>query len=273
MTSAKSKRGRPEGRLITNRDQEVLKQIARDGFQTYQELRFGILNGVNRTHAWDLMKKLVTMGLVVEIEGDGGGIRGWSLSPKGQQVLVQSNVEDSWPDVRPPSYKTSFEHDRILREVRRLLCKSPAIKKWVPEHVLRAQIMGHMMSLSHRERSAKLLTVPDALFQFECRGKVFKAALELELTRKSRKRIWQKLESHITSNAFEYVFFVLNDEKLMQLLWSLYEAVRGSSPRVKFASKQNGIYFITLDNLSSKELGAEFKGIQDTFRISDLAQG
>jgi hypothetical protein len=97
-----SKLGRPKGRDLTQTDISVIKKIAQEGFQTFPELRVDILATSNRTHAWDLMKKLTQFGFLTECHGDGGGIRGWSLSPKGRTDL-QELFDPAWKvDVRPP---------------------------------------------------------------------------------------------------------------------------------------------------------------------------
>lgn len=262
--------GRPRGSKPTETDLRVIKQIAKEGFQTYSELRTEILRDYNRTHCWDLMKRLVGMGLLTEVRGDGGGIRGWSLSPVGQRKL-HGVFEPSWKaDRKPPHYRTAFDHDITLREVKQILCESPAVSGWTPEHVLKAEVMSKIKFLGARDRADKLLTIPDAFFRLQSGTQRHRAALEVELTRKSKKRIFKKMESHITSSAFDFVFFVVGGEKLLQLLWEIYNAAVTNSVRVKVRDQQNGIYFATLESLRAQRLEAHFKGLHGAFSFGRL---
>ncbi len=43
------------------------------------------------------------------------------------------------------------------------------------------------------------------------RGRDFKLALEIELTRKSKKRVENKIDDYLNNNVFDYVFYLFNE--------------------------------------------------------------
>lgn len=267
MTCIASKIGRPRGSSLTQTDIQVLRQIAKQGFQTYSELRVTALSGKSRQHSWRLLKRLVALEHLNECRGDGGRISGWVLTLKARKDLSHL-FEKGWAvDRRPPSYRTSHDHDVVLREIRGLLEQSPIVSDWVPEHVIKADAMSRIKYLGARDRSAKLLAIPDALFQLKSGAQNTRGALELELTRKSKKRIFQKLEAHILSSEFDFVFTVLDGDSLLKLHWEIYQEVIASSVRLKIKDQQNGIYFSTLQNLREHRLHAIFNGLSGTFSL------
>ena len=164
MRSPCVKRGRPKGENLTPTDFAVLREIAKQGFQTYPELRAEHLKEKSRGHSWAVMRRLVRLGILNECIGDGGGIRGWALSTNGQKKFQEQLDTTRLTRVRPPRYRTSFDHDVVLRDVRRLLCNSPAVTEWTPEHILRAETMSEIGHLGSRDQREIMRAVPDATF-------------------------------------------------------------------------------------------------------------
>lgn len=269
-TRARSKRGRPQGLSLTETDLKILNQVAKEGFQTYQELRVGILKSYGRTWAWDLLKRLVTNELLIACPSDRGGILGWTISKKGADIVKKHCTQGIPGPIRPLLYKSSFEHDLVLRELRQVLCKSPCIAGWVPEHILKAQTMAKIGFRVGSDRIAKLQLVPDGIFTLQSRGVKFKAAFELELSRKSRRRLYRKLEAHVTNSDYNIALFVAGDEQILQLLWDVFNAVLVQSAEVKLKKQRNGIYFCTLGILRELQLEAPWKGERNTLILANL---
>ena len=110
---------------LTPTDIAVLIKIAPERFESYPELRRSALSHVSRAHSWVTLKRLGQLTATqTEIRTDGGGILGWSLTPKAKEL---TEVEDHLPEYpqRAPVYKTTFHHDCVVREVRDVLEKSP----------------------------------------------------------------------------------------------------------------------------------------------------
>lgn len=263
--------GRPKGHKLTITDTLILRKIAKEGFQTYSELRMDILTHFSRTHSWAALKRLVTLGFLTECRGDGGGIRGWYLSLKAR-TGTHELFDPSWRvDIRPPVYRSAFDHDLALREIKRILCGSPCVSDWIPEHLLKGKAVQEFGRLRLEDRAAKLLRVPDARFNLAIRETVFRCALELEFTRKARKRWFQKLEIQITNPSYDFVFYVTIDDKVQEAIWNVYQGVVSHSSRLKVSREQNAVYFTTLEKLRRSGLNTPFAGLQETLILANLS--
>ena len=148
---------------------------------------------------------------------------------------------------------------------------SPVIKKWIPEQKLRHDLMARFHYLHAIDKGEKLGGLPDALLHIYSGGQDSKAALELELTQKSRKRLYKKLEAHILSPDYDFVLYIIEGEKLFSVLVDAYKHVKEKSVQVKISRKQNGIYLVFLSELQKNGLNAKFQGTQDSFSFADLA--
>lgn len=264
--------GCPKGMRITATDRDVLINIAKRGFQSYQELRNGPLKEFTREHSWASMRKLVKMGYLAMARGDGGEIRGWYLTSKGGKLFEGHPTSEGWVlTARSPSYRTSYHHDLVLREIQSLLEVSPVITKWIPEQRLRSDLMQRIFYLHAHDKSEKVAALPDALLHLNSDAKESKAALELELKQKSRRRLFRKFEAHIVNSDFDFVFYIVEGRSLLDTLWGVYNEVCKNSVRVKFEKKQNGIFFAELSEVRKLGLKAKFIGIQDSFSFADLA--
>jgi hypothetical protein len=216
------------------------------------------------------MKRLVRAGILTEAQSDSGGILGWSLSKSARSKYVFLGNENETYPKKGPVYRTSYIHDVKLRQVRKALEASPAITGWIPEHVLKAEMTSRYVYLHSSDRSEKMLTVPDALLLLRSDGKESKAALELELTQKSRKRLYKKIEAYIVTDDFEFAFFIASSAHLMSVLREVYQNVMQTSWRIKLRKKQNGIYFTMLENICTNGIHAEFVAVHDTFTFAEL---
>lgn len=263
--------GRPKGFTLTDTDYAVLEKIADLGLQNYSQLRQGVLQGRHRVAVWSRMKRLVRAGLVRECRDDNGRILAWTITLNGaSQVYVDPDAAQEAARLAPV-YRSTFRHDRVLIEVREILSRSPVIIHWEPEAALRAEVMRKFHFLHPRDQNEKTTAIPDALLSLEANGAQAKAALELELTQKSRSRLYKKLEAHITNSEIDYVFYVTQDENLKQHLMNVYADVQSHSMRVKIAIERNGIYFTTLAELLENGLNANFEGTHITLSFAQMA--
>jgi hypothetical protein len=251
---------------------DVLRRIAQKGFQSYPALRSTLLSKMNRQHSWWFMKRLVKLGYLVESKGDQGGILGWSLSRVARKNLFLTEEESLRTDCSAPRYRGSFVHDEIVREIEDVLRASPLITKWIPEHVLRKEAMSRIRYFNSEEQRSTLAKIPDAVFEIELQKNRRRIALELELARKTKKRVFERIEAHIIHPGMDSVLFVASDEQHLRFLWSVYEAVLSHSFRVKLHRNPNGIYFSTLENLRKHRLQAIFCGRDGSFSFESLRQ-
>jgi hypothetical protein len=255
---------------LTPTDIALLIKIAPERMESYPRLRASVLAPVSRAHSWVILKRLVRHRFLTEIRGDGGGILGWSLTPKAKRL---PEIEPHLPDTpeRAPVYKTSFHHDRVVREVRGVLEKAKAVQSWISDHELKREFAHRMLSKGKPVSGARGLAIPDGIFEIVSQGEISRGALEVEITQKSKARIYRKLESHCASEDFDFTFFVMRDEKLRDLFCELLAEVWRKSWRVKSLRQQNGIYFTTLAEFRARGLHAIFRAEGDELTFAELA--
>jgi len=54
--------------------------------------------------------------------------------------------------------------------------------------------------------------------------------------------LYQKIENYVTSEEFDYAFFIAQDENLKHVLTDVYDEVIARSMKVKITKQPNGIY-------------------------------
>ena len=271
MTPAKKRgRGRPRGIALTNTDHAVLLQIATKGFRSYEALRKRALANVARQHSWWVLKRLVDHGFLLADVGEKGIIHGWILSEKARKSMAEQKHAPIATKWAVPIYHAPYRHNALLHEIQDIMQQSPVITEWIPEHVIKAEAMSRFKSRHRRDQREKMANVPDALLTFKIDSEIKEAALELELSYKTKSRMFRKLEAHITNPEFNWAIFVLGNENLYRSYWNTYQHVLSTSLAVKLRSKQNGIYFITLENLQTHKTDARFKGLRHSFSLAEL---
>ena len=262
--------GRPKGFSASETDLYIIGKVAREGFQTYQELHTGKLKDWPKSSLWRRLKRLVQEGCLQKGKDDKGRALGWSINHRDISKHFKLPEQVSEDAKRAPVYKTAYTHDLTLRLIKAVLGESSAVVRWVPEHVLKTEVMREFHYLHPRDKRDKLIAVPDALLHLRSGGEASKAALELELTRKSKRRLYQKFENYVTSEEFDYAFFIAKDENLKHVLTDVYDEVIAQSMKVKITKQPNGIYFATLAAIQKQGLHAKFVSRHDSLSFAEL---
>lgn len=58
--------------------------------------------------------------------------------------------------------------------------------------------------------------LPDALVEGKNQGKSFKMALEIEITRKSKTRVQNKVEDYLKNDVFDFIFYIFNERSTFE---------------------------------------------------------
>ncbi|MGE4232078.1 MAG: hypothetical protein AB7F43_02005 [Bacteriovoracia bacterium] len=260
--------GQKRGFRLCNTDRLALSQIAKFGFQTFDELREESLAQVSREHAWHVLKRLTDKKILTVHHGLGKTINGWSISAEGRNSLAKLGLELSVQ--KAPTYSTTLEHDKLLRDVQKLLLKSPIVANWTTEQELKAKAMQRLGFRKMRNSEKVRLSIPDATFDVNLQRDWVRCALEIELTKKSKSKIYQRLEHHLTSEDFSFVFFVLGNLSVWKIHEEVLAEVQETSNKLKLHGNPNRIYFVEIKNLLEKKLSAVFKSEDHEFCFNDL---
>jgi hypothetical protein len=193
---------------------------------------------------------------------------GYRLSVKGKRVVAKmGSVRTS--AINRKSYKTQFEHDQLLIDIRGVLEKSPLVKDFRSEAEIRRALLAGDKRLLHWE---SLPSVPDAAFLLRVPGHEQNAVLELELTPKKRQRYSRIFRNHLLAKEWSLVFYVVRDEPFKQLLMKLLGDVKRKDIQVQIAKRINGIYFCTLDDFLKRELSVPFTNGKEEISFGEIAK-
>jgi hypothetical protein len=120
--------------------------------------------------------------------------------------------------------ENSLIHDLKVSEICRLFLQNG----WIKEALLEHEINDKRAFLSTSKVN------PDALFEGERKGKKFKIAFELELTRKSKQRIIQKALHYGESDYYDYVLYMFSQKSLVESYMESIKEKVGTEKMKKF---------------------------------------
>jgi hypothetical protein len=197
---------------------------------------------------------------------------GWRLNTRDYKVRKWLDDRFPKPIKRAPVYRTSFDHDQTVDRVVTRLSEASVVEGFTPEQVLRSEVGRQCWHLTALERKEKRSAVPDAVLDLNVRDSPMKVALELELSRKTKKRIFQKLEHYLIQSEYKFTFYVLKGMPLLELFYSLYRETLEKSIHVKCRKEKNGIYFSTLENIFENGPDAKFRGLDNAISLNELSK-
>ena len=254
---------------ITDRDILLLRLLAEYGCVDAQRIKAKLWNGnpTSRAHfrRISILKKLC---LVENVLGDQGVGLGYRISKDGRKLLAERGQEVEGAVVRR-SYKTQFEHDQLLIDIRRILESSPVVNEFKTEAEVKNELLGGQKGIIDWKTAP---TIPDGTFVYEIPGQRFRIAIELEITQKSRARYFKILRSHLLNKTWNITFYILRDEVLLQKLQTLLAEVKAEDISVRVARKNNGIYLCSLESFLRDQLKAQFINGKKTISLEELAQ-
>jgi len=212
---------------------------------------------------------LKNVGLIESLIGDGDVSLGYRLTRKGIEFAKKSALASDNVLQSRPTFRTQFDHDRIVNEAREILSASPIIRDFVSEVELRCR-SGREWRIS-QNKSERDWKVPDALFNLRTAKGVMTTALEVELSQKAKTRYAKIIQALLTSRKFHLVFILCKTERLMHLIRNEVIEARTSNSVVRASNRSNGIYFCTLENLRALGLDALWEGENSRFSIKEIS--
>lgn len=262
----RKRRRRPK---LTARDERILLLIGEYGCVSAERIKKHFWNSTegSRTH-YRRIGILRRRGLVENTVGDRSMTIGYRLTLRGKRIVSGLGSKGS-SVVNRRSYKTQFEHDQLLIDIRGVLEKSPLVKYFRSEREIRRDLLSGEKRLLHWE---SLPSVPDAAFLLKIPGHEQNAALELELTPKKRQRYSRIFRSHLLSKDWNLVFYVVRDEPFKRLLMRLLGEVKSEDLQVQVAKRINGIYFCTLEEFQKRELKVPFSNGKEEISLAEIAK-
>lgn len=160
--------------------------------------------------------------------------------------------------------KSKISTDTLVHDIKVVeIAQSFEMLGYIDEIILEHQIQRNNKSLIDYK------IIPDAIFKGERNNVEYSMAFELELNRKSKVRLADKIGAYIACDQFDYVLYFLSNESLVKKYYERFKEKFGD----KFTKK---FMFFGSNNLSVEENKInEIRGIfrGTSYKIQDLFSG
>lgn len=110
------------------------------------------------------------------------------------------------PENLPSINMETFDHDSRLSLLGKCFSELPSINEVILEH----ELIGDK-KIGERNRH-----IPDGVMKGEKNNSPFTMALELEVSRKSKKRYMEKIRHYLNSSAYDYTLYFFNFEGVLE---------------------------------------------------------
>jgi len=254
-------------RAVTERDEAILRHIAANRFSTSRAIEAKFWAGKKNTIHYRRMRRLCDLGLVDVMVGDHGARLGYRLLPKGCELLKARGIVVDPSTVQGPRYRSTYDHDQVLIRVREIFESSRLVSGFVAEHELRALLEKRYGFLDKSDRHYK---VPDGLFRLKAPRREFRAALELEIARKSKARYRHILKLLALSPDYDVTFFVIAEDSVRRVIGESLAEIKEKDVEMKLSGSRHGFYFIGLSALLDNGLDARMDGEGRSFSLREM---
>lgn len=260
---------KPRRTRLTERDLRLLFFLGEHGCVSPARVKSYFWNSSEGSRAHNRRLRILTQeGHIEKVVGDQSRVLGYRITQKGKHFL-----RDTAPGkeivISRRGYRTQFEHDQRLIDVRRILEQSPLILGFKMDHELRAEFSD---GKSRPANWQNMPLIPDAIFIHRTPSGSVKMALELELTQKSKRRYGRIFKSHLLSKKWNLTLYLVKDDALKKSLMETLGAVKGKDLEVRLAKVVNGIYFCALEDFLSKGLEAPMTNGKREISFAEMAR-
>lgn len=259
----------PRRTRLTERDLRLLAFLGEHGCVSPSRIKTYFWNSSEASRAHNRRLRILTdEGFVEKVAGDEDRLLGYRLTMKGKRFLKEQQPSQE-VSLSRRGYKTQFEHDQKVIDLRRILEQSPLISGFKMDHEIRAEFSdGKGRSVNWQ--NAPL--IPDAIFTHRNQGGVMKIALELEMSRKSARRYGRIFRSHLLAKKWNLTLYIVKDEALKKILMEALDEVKRRDLEVRLAKVVNGIYFCTLEKFLSDGLEAPMTNGKREISFAEMAR-
>jgi len=255
---------------ITDRDRKIFAAIAENRFLTAKEIGERFWPTTKSKHHHERLRLFTRLRYLEHLLGDNSTRLGFRLADKGIAELHSEELKSKALANRSFSYKSTFDHDKLLTRIRAIFETSPLVSNYLSEHEVRSLLAVRYGR--EEEKGEKGYKVPDALFSLRTPRGTRTVALELELSTKSVERYRKIFRELLTSSDFDVVFFITKSDDMTSNLSRLLDEVRENDMAVRSALRKHRFYFVSLEEFLNKRLEACFEGTERVFSLSALKE-
>lgn len=187
---------------LTARDKKLLELLHQYSLMSTNQIATLVFENIAKTTMLRRLRVLETNKLIQFIEYQKGRERVW--------VLTQLGAWEVNLEVPKKNYSHHImDHDVKLVELRILLMRQEVIKKWIPEHEIRSQVIA-----KHGRSNINQRIIPDALLTIEKENINQAVALELEINFKNIDRYRKLFYSYRQKNNVDMVYYIVSTKGL-----------------------------------------------------------
>lgn len=256
------------GRGLRRRDIEILRYMIENRFVTVRAIEDRFWKGLGNRNQYRRLKRLMDQRYIEVLHGDGGVRLGYRARRRAVHLLKSIGIEPSSLTDIGAVYRSGFDHDSTVLDLRNIFESSSLISDFQSEHHVR-EAMGK--KYGYRDSEGNGYKVPDALFRLKTAKGSFRVALELEIAVKNKLRYRKALKQLSLSTDWDVAFIVVSEKQRIALLQGILADVRINDFAVKGSNRRNAIYFALLENFQQKKLDGTFEGEKKTFSLNSLA--
>ncbi len=191
---------------LTNRDQELFKQLNLFGILSTAQIQKFIFGGIHFRTVLRRLRKLERTNFIDRHSGLPNGQWTWTLSTKGlKHVGIESQIKIN---------KNNLIHDITVNEVSFQLLKSGLFKKFQSAYQLKKI---HAEKNKDKE-NLEYENIPDGILVFPTKQGTIIVSLEVELVAKSKARYRNIFASYQRNKAIQMVWYFVESERLGEQL-------------------------------------------------------
>lgn len=260
---------KPSRPRLTERDLRLLSFLGEHGCVSPSRVKAYFWNSSQDSTAHNRRLRILSVwGYVEKVVGDQERLLGYRLTQKGKQFL-KAQFPGQEVLLSRRGYKTPFEHDQRLIDVRKVLEQSSLILGFKMDHELRSEFSDGKVRAANWQ-NAQL--VPDAVFTHRTPSGSMKIALELELTQKSKRRYGRIFKAHLLSRKWNLTLYLVKNEALRKSLMGTLEEIKRKDLEVRLAKVVNGIYFCSLEEFLLKGLETPMTNGKREISFAEMAR-
>lgn len=204
--------------LLTKRDLEIFKLIAKTAILTTAQIHREIFPGIATTTVLRRLRKLERGKYIERVEGLPKHELAWALAIKGADAI-------GCVEFKRRFHRLALVHDVKLAALRLALEGYGIAHSWLPEHEIRSA-----MARKHGLQRMKSEAVPDGIMGASYKGVMESVAMELELHYKNKDRYRETFQSYQWKENLKAVWYLVPSESLgrhLEKLWLKYVGQMG----------------------------------------------
>ncbi len=253
--------------MLTPRDLDILVYLAKYGVSTRKNLHslFWKTKVSSNTHHRRI-RQLIDAGFIVHICKYTQGL-GLKLTIKGHRFLKKHDHAGYSFEYLQKNYGSDFKHDETLVRILDAFEENKCVKEIIHEKDIARFFSSNKNSIITIE---SLRTFPDALVLMDVKNIDRYFTIELELSRKSKKRYKKIIKSHLLEQKWDFILYIVEDKSIEKVIKETLKELKERDFDVHKKELHNVFYFADLDTFLKEKSDTIFKSDNHQFSLNEI---